>query len=160
TISNRKDVEEAIREYRLALQLDPRHFWGRFRLGRCLLALDESQEAVEVLSGCIALRPDSPWALSARGLAYALRWQQPEAMTDLERALSLDPDFRPARLNRGIAHWLAGDLPRALDDFDRVLDPPDEERLVEASFYRGQIHLQQGHFNDAQTDFSNVLQRL
>jgi hypothetical protein len=38
TISNRNDVEQAIREYRLALQLDPRHFWARFRLGRCLLA--------------------------------------------------------------------------------------------------------------------------
>src|SRR5262245_1082208 len=162
TISSRNDVEEAIREYRSALKLNPRHFWARFRLGRCLLALDQNQDAIEVLSGCVALRPDSPWSLSARGLAYALKGQQQEAMDDLERALSLDPDFRPAQLNRGVAHWLDGDLDRALNDFDRVLEPPDEQRLVEARFYRGQIYLQPSHLNldQARAEFSAVIQRL
>ena len=71
-------------------------------MSRCYLGLGRRPEAIEVLSACVALRPDSPWAYSARGLALALQRRFDEALRDLNRAIALDS--RPARLNRGVVY--------------------------------------------------------
>ncbi len=102
----REHLANAIEEYRIALQQNPRHYWAQLQLGRCLLALGRGPEAVEALSTCIATRPLAPWAYTTRGLANALSGRAHEALADLDRAVQLDPLFQPARLNRGVVHWL------------------------------------------------------
>src|SRR5205814_2752921 len=97
-------LERAVQSYEEALALDPAHFWSRFQLGRCYLALGRGSAAVEALGACVVLRPDSPWGYSARGLALALQRRYDEALHDLNRAS--DRGFRPAQLNRGVVHWL------------------------------------------------------
>jgi hypothetical protein len=44
-------LRKAIRSYEAALRLRPDHFWARFQLGRCRLALGEAAGAVDVLGG-------------------------------------------------------------------------------------------------------------
>src|SRR5262245_15332480 len=53
---SRAGVEKAIEEYRAALALDPRHFWARFQLGRCLMGLGHHAEGAEALAACVALK--------------------------------------------------------------------------------------------------------
>jgi tetratricopeptide (TPR) repeat protein len=127
------------------------------QLGRCLLALGRGPEAIEALSGCVAMRPDSPWAYTTRGLASALLNHPDEALFDLDRAVRLDPDFQPARLNRGVAHWLHENFDAAKLDFDAVLAAPRDDRLVEAAYYRGQLLLQQQRVREALADLSTVI---
>ncbi len=153
----REHLTNAIDEYRSALRLDPRHFWARFQLGRCLLALGRGPEAIETLSACVAIRPDSPWAYTTRGLAYALSGNSKEAINDLNQAVRLDPDFQPARLNRGIVHWLIEDTDSAIADFDAVLAARSDKRLIEAGFYRGQLLFSQQRDGEALRDVSMVL---
>src|SRR5262249_59025002 len=105
---NRDLLGRAVEQYRQALDRDPKHYWSRLQLGRCCLSLGQESEAVEVLGACVALRPESPWAYSARGLAQARRKRFGEAEADLKRALGLRDDFRPARLNLGYVHWKQG----------------------------------------------------
>ena len=69
--SQRVHLVEAVEAYRQALRLDPRQYWARYQLGRCLLALGGTSEAIEAFGGCIALRSDVPWGYGARGLACA-----------------------------------------------------------------------------------------
>jgi tetratricopeptide (TPR) repeat protein/tRNA A-37 threonylcarbamoyl transferase component Bud32 len=154
---HREHLSAAIEEFRQALALEPKHYWARFQLGRCLLALDRGPEAVETLSACIALQPTSPWAYTTRGLASTVSGRPEQTIDDLDRAVRLDPSFQPARLNRGIVHWLRGDGDTAIADFDVALAAPLKQRLVEAAYYRGQILLDRKQDREALADFSMVI---
>ncbi len=103
------------------MRLDPRHYWAQLQLGRCLLGLGRGDESVEAFAACIALRPDSHWAYSSRGLANSFSASLDKALADLNRAARLDPDFQAARLNRGVVYWLRDDTAKALADFGAVL---------------------------------------
>ena len=157
TTGHREHLAAAVNEYRRALALEPQHYWARYQLGRCLLALGRGPEAIEALSACIALRPSSPWAYSTRGLANGLSGRPREAIADLDDALRFDPDFQPARLNRGVVHWLERENESALNDFAAVLAAPSDKRLSEAAFYRGQVLLEENRKSEALTDFTTVI---
>jgi len=92
-------------------------------------------EAVEALGTCVALRPDTPWASSTRGLVRGLLGQFELAETDFHEALTVAPEFRPARLNRGYVHFLQRREAEALTDWEAVLEPPNESILIEAAYY-------------------------
>lgn len=154
---DRVALEKAVQAYKRALDKDPDHYWAHFQLGRCYLALGRGPEAVEALSACIALRPDVPWARSARGLALALLGRFSEAERDLNAAVDAHPQFAPARLNRGVAYWLEKKHESALKDFDAILQSPPEQRLIEAAYYRGQVHLERGQIEQARDDFEAVV---
>jgi tetratricopeptide (TPR) repeat protein len=150
-------LEKAADEYRQGLRIDPDHYWLHFQLGRCYLSLGRLGEAVEALGACVALRPEAPWAYSVRGLALAQQNHFEEAERDLDRAVQLSPDSRPSRLNRGVVYWNQKKYDEALADFAEVLQPPQETRLIEAAYYRGQLYLQQGEVQKAREDFDQVI---
>jgi len=162
-------LAKAVEEYGKALQQDPRHYWSHFQLGRCYLAMGRGPEAVQTLSTCVALRPETPWGPSARGLALALLSRFDEAERELERTIAQHPGFLPARLNHGVALWLQSRqtaLPaerearqhEALAEFNAVLQPAAPATpLIEAAFYCGQIHLDRGELAGALADFSRVI---
>jgi serine/threonine protein kinase/Tfp pilus assembly protein PilF len=153
-----ENLERAIDNYRRVLELEPRNYWARFQLGRCLFEFGRTAESIEALSTCIALRPESPWAYSARGLAQAFAGQPNAATADLDRAIELDPEFEPARLSRGfVRFWLLHDAKSALNDFDALLRNPDGGAFTEAAFYRGQLFQHQGKNREALADFDAVL---
>ncbi len=148
-------IGRAVDAYRLAIDLDPDHYWSHFQLGRCYLALGRGPEAIEALGACISLRPEVPWGYSARGLALGLMKRFPEALRDLDRASA--QDFRPARLNRGVIYTLQKRYDDALAEFEAVLQPPNDRRLIEAAYYRGQIYLDRGRDADAIREFDRAL---
>jgi tetratricopeptide (TPR) repeat protein len=153
-----KTLGQAMDEYRLALSLAPDHlgFWCNFQLGQCHLSLGQSAEAMETLGACVALKPESPWGYSERGLALAVLKRFPEAHRDLDRALQLDANFLPARLNRAIAYALDNKPQQATDELAKVLEAPPEKRLLEAAYYRGQLYLDRGRYREACADFDLV----
>ena len=153
-------MEKAIAAYRLALEIEPDHYWSHFQLGRCYLSLGRYAEATEVLGACVALRRDVPWAYSVRGLALAQQNRYAAAEHDLDRAVRLDPEARPARLNRGVVSWAQQKYDDALRDFEAVLQPPTEKRLIQAAYYRGQLHLERGEVGRALEDFNSVVAEL
>lgn len=147
----------AIAAYQQALQLDPKHYWSQFQLARCYLMNQRGPEAVAALGTCIALRPEAPWAYSTRGLVHGLLGRFAEADADFLQALRLDEKFRPAHLNRGCVSFLQNKIDQALIELDLVLEPPSELVLVEAAFYRAQIHFQRGELQDSLHDCETFL---
>lgn len=144
----RVQLEAAIEHYRSALRLKPEHYWSRLQLGRCLVALGRNEEAIGTLGACAALRTEVPWALSARSIALMQEERYDEALADLDKVLTDDPSFHPARLNRGVVLWRQGNLAEATGDFQSVLIAEDNP-LILAAFYLGQMSLQQGELGDA-----------
>jgi tetratricopeptide (TPR) repeat protein len=153
------DFSEAISEYRKALQIDPAHYWSNFQLARCLINAGKLPEAIEAFGTCIALKPEAPWAYSARGIALTLTRRFDEAKRDLDRAIKLDPDFRPAQLNRGYYFWLQDKPAEAQADFDAVLQPPEQRRLVEAEYFRARVFIKSNQNDKALDDLNDVIKQ-
>src|SRR5205823_1183600 len=117
----------------------------------------QNDRALSEADACVALRPNDPWGYTLRGhLRAQLRLFKP-ARADVERAIQLAPDLREPRLYRGVVSWLENRFDDALKDFDAVLQPPEERRLIEAAFYRGQLRLEQKQEAEALADFSLVI---
>jgi serine/threonine protein kinase/Flp pilus assembly protein TadD len=150
-------MEKAVVFYRQALAIDPDHYWARLQLGRGLQSLGRFSEATEALGACIATRPLAPWGYSTLGLALAEQGRLDEAERVLNQAISLDASARPPRLHRGVVFWRQKKYDRAIADFETVLAPPDNKRLVEAAYYRGQLHLERGEVQKALDDFDRVV---
>ena len=150
-------MQKAVALYRRALAIDPDHYWARLQLGRCLQSLGRFPEAAEALGACVATRPKAPWGYSALGLALAEQGRYDEAEHELNQAIGIDADARPPRLHRGIVYWRQKKYDAAVADFEAVLAPPDDKRLVEAAYYRGQLHLERGEVQKALDDFDRVV---
>jgi tetratricopeptide (TPR) repeat protein len=152
------NLDQAIEKYGQAIEQEPSHFWSHLQLGRCLIARGRSTESIAALSTAIGLRPESPWGYSTRGLVYAMASRFDDALHDLDLALQQRSDFRPALLNRGIVHWMQKQYDAAEADFARVLEPPDDQRLIEAAYYRTQLRLaNQGKPNEVLADIKLVI---
>ncbi|MFO0952513.1 MAG: tetratricopeptide repeat protein [Isosphaeraceae bacterium] len=149
-------MEQAIALYRQALAIDPDHYWSRLQLGRCYQSLGRFAESVEALGACVAIRPEAEWGYSALGLALAQQGRLAEAEIELNKAIQRNPDSRPPRLHRGVVSWRQKKHDAALADFQAVLEPPDDRRLIEAYYYRGQLYLQLGEHDKALSDFNRL----
>jgi serine/threonine protein kinase/Flp pilus assembly protein TadD len=157
TREQRELLDRAVAEYRRAIALDYNTFWAHFQLSQCHLALRQEDLAQNALDACVSLRPDSPWGYTLRGHVLALRRQFDAARADLERALKLGPQLLEPRLHRGVVSWLEKRYDEALADFTAVLAAPGQQPLLEAAFYRGQLHLERGDEERALADFSRVI---
>ncbi|MCO6455676.1 MAG: protein kinase [Pirellulaceae bacterium] len=133
----RRDLTKAIAAYREALRLEPDHFWSLLQLARCYLSQGTISEAEGIVQACIALKPDSPYAYSVRGLVRAAAGQYDQAVADLDFALSLDPAFHAARLNRGWVRMQQGQYVQAESDLQRVLQ---DAELHQAAYYLGRLN--------------------
>jgi serine/threonine protein kinase/tetratricopeptide (TPR) repeat protein len=158
TDEQHKLLDDAVAGYRRAIALDYNDFWSHFQLGTCYLLLRKEDLALNSLDACVALRPDSMWGYLLRGHLLALTRQFAAARNDFERAMQLDPSRREPQLQRGVVNWLQKRYDAALADFDAVLAPPADQRLIEAAFYRGQLHLERGAPDKAFKDFTMVIE--
>jgi serine/threonine protein kinase/Tfp pilus assembly protein PilF len=149
--------EKAVKEYRQALRLEPDHYWAHLQLGSTYLQLSQLGEAAEALNACIALRPDSPWGYSIRGVALVTQTRNDDGIADLNRSIQLNPKLHRTKLQRGVAYWLQSRYDEALADFDAVLQLPEDQRLIEAAYYKGQVYLQRDEFAEALKAFDQVV---
>jgi len=93
-----RPTEAAVRHLREAVRLEPGAYWHHFMLGWALSATGDHRAAGLVFGQCVALRPDYPRGLEARGMA-AIREAEDapdpallaQADADFGRALALAP---------------------------------------------------------------------
>jgi len=113
-------LEDAAREYRSALEIDPRQGTARGRLA--LLALREGRpaEALDHFAGSPSEVRDSYAALRNRAFALELLERHEDALLLLERAVELRPGDPEAHLARGIVLFKDRKVRRAREAFRRV----------------------------------------
>jgi serine/threonine protein kinase/tetratricopeptide (TPR) repeat protein len=128
----------AIEMLRRAVQLEPRHYWSCFMLGRILAFAGpdgkaDYQEAVQLFNLCISLRPGYSRGYEQRGLVLAhLALQTSDKQQharlrrslglDLEKALVLAPDDPSTSWVRGQTFRLLKETPSALAAYTRALE--------------------------------------
>jgi tetratricopeptide (TPR) repeat protein len=127
-VENRFD--EAISEYRQAIQINPNAPDLHFRLGRAILLQSHSTEALALASDQfqaeLKLSPEDAACEFQLGQIAQVQTKTAEAQTHFERALQLSPDFVQAML----ALSKLVDRPRAIELLTRAAKiQPDNEAI-------------------------------
>jgi len=94
-----KDLDEAERRYRLALELNPNYANAHHWYSTSLDETDRSAQALQQAKRAAQLDPFSPITLTNLGTMHVQRDDYERARELYRRALEIDPDFVNARIN-------------------------------------------------------------
>ncbi len=149
--------ERALAELRLAVRLEPRHYWSWLQKGLCEEDLGQLDLAAADFGVCTGLWPEFAWGHFNRGHALAACGRYEEAVAAYSAALDRDPGFVLASLNRGLGLQILGRSADALTDFDRVLaSAGDGASRSGALFGRGLALEALGRHEEADAAFADA----
>ncbi|MGF6239941.1 tetratricopeptide (TPR) repeat protein [Paraburkholderia sp. GAS38] len=114
-------VDEALKRFEQALEIEPRHVHALVRLGNTLVGMQRYEPALAAYDRALAVSPLVLDALCNRGSALRALGRYLEAIETYDRALTVDPRSYESLYNRG--HVLR-DLHRyaeALQSYDRAI---------------------------------------
>ncbi|MGQ9650123.1 MAG: tetratricopeptide repeat protein [Phycisphaerae bacterium] len=118
-------LTRAAAQYRMAIQLDPKHVEAHNRLGLVLCQMQQFKEADAVLAKAIELAPDRPHLHNNRGFSYLIQMRWTEAEQSFRKALELQPDFARAHVNLGMVLAQQGRFDEAMRHFLIVVPAED-----------------------------------
>jgi len=104
TLYSSGNIDEAIREYRKALELNPQLFDARFNLGIAYHSKGLFEQAIEQYQIMLRYYPASASAKNALGMAYGQVGFLDKAIEHFQAALALDPSNEEAKRNLLTAH--------------------------------------------------------
>lgn len=150
------DPERALREVRLALEVEPALATAHNHLGRALHNSNQSLQAVSALRKAVELDDNYPEAWANLGLVLRALGGLDEAIKAYRKAVELAPGFITAELNLGISLLVAERVDEGLFCLQSVLkrEPQNQEALVNAGLA---LHLL-GRFAAARRHFEQALQ--
>lgn len=114
-------VDEALKRFEEALEIEPRHVHSLVRLGNTLVGMQRYEQALAAYDRALVVSPLVLDALCNRGTALRALGRYLEALETYDRALTVDPRSYESLYNRG--HVLR-DLRRyaeALQSYDRAI---------------------------------------
>ena len=148
--------EEALAEYKRALQMQPDLAEAYYGLGNLFKELGRSEEALEAYNETIRLAPEQEAPFLNRGVILHSRGEFEKAIADYTRVIQSDhPRVEAAYNNRGAAYFETGRYREAKTDLDEAIRRNPNYR--EALFTRGQTGKALGNYKEAIADFEKVL---
>lgn len=118
---NARDYEKALADCDTALLFDPRFADALSLKGTALLQMQRFDQAIEVYSKLLELRPNDITALNNRGVVYLLLGQNELALPDFNRSLELDNKQSDSRYNRAVVYFQQRRYQEALTDLQEIL---------------------------------------
>lgn len=153
-------VEDAITQYRLALEAKPGAPDAHTNLGNVLLAAGRRAEALPHLREAVRLAPDSSEAWNNLGGGLTEEGHVKEALECYRRAASIDPEDARLRLNLGSALVGSGDLDGAAAELRAAeprLAPSYAPALAAAHFNLGNALFQRNRLEEAAEQYQLAL---
>jgi len=148
------DWTAAEREYRRAIELDPKYSVAHHWYGGFLSGMGRHEEALQQAETARALDPLSLIIQTWVGLRYYFAGKDDAAIAEYRKALELDRDFAPAHWHLGWAYEQAGRFEEGIAEAERALALDGGNLLYLASL--GHAYAQAGKKNEARA----VLARL
>jgi tetratricopeptide (TPR) repeat protein len=118
--ANRRDLDNAIREYQLALQLRPAEAELHEALGEFYLDNHSDGEALRELEKAVSLDPSRTKALYLLGRLYVVDRENEKAVPYLQRALRLRPNMNEASGLLGTAYVRMGKFAEAIPNLQKA----------------------------------------
>ena len=154
--------DEAIQQFRAALQAEPTYTRARVNLGGALNSIGDYQSASQELEQAVREAPWQAEPLAALAESYVGLGLYPEAVQVAERALALAPNDYAAHLQIGLAQYYQGDLALSIFHFQRAIaaDPRQHDaytKLGNAYFQSQSWHLSRMSYREALARLPDVL---
>src|SRR5204863_115768 len=112
-----KNLEQAIREYRKAIQLDKGHALPHCNLARALSDKGLVDEAIAECQEALRLNKDLPEAHNNLGSALYKKGQPEEAIAKFREVICIKRDYANAHCNLGYALMQQGQFQQAVEEF-------------------------------------------
>ena len=150
-LEGKKQIHQAIMQYRKALDLNPKFLGAHNRLAICLDKIGQHTEAESAFRR--AIKVDPKLAYLRNNLAFSLmaqkRWGDSER--ELHKALKLKPDYQRARVNLGIVMSRLARRDEAFQQFQMVLGD------ARAHYNMGLLDKAGGRYAQAAESFRNAI---
>ena len=116
---------EAVEEFRRALDLAPRSVREQLNYALALLRAGKTDEAVQLLEAVQQRNPKIPHTWFNLGIVWKKAGQHERALKQFEQLVKLAPEDPIAHYNLGALHKIAGNQDAAVAEFERAaqLDP-------------------------------------
>ncbi len=151
----RGQLELALQDYSVAIDLDPSSFVTYVNRGMTFGAMGQFGPAIEDYSSAIALKPFKAKPYLERGIVYAETGRLDLAMQDFDKAIAIEPTYADAYTSRGLTLQKNGEPARAIDDFDRAISLNPSS--IDAYLDRGVAFERLGRFEQAISDYSRAI---
>jgi len=149
------ELDQAVRQYRAILQVEPAHFDAAHMLGAAYLQQRQYQLAERQLRRALQIAPNVPEANNNLGTALRHLDRLEEAVESYDRAIALRTAYPEALTNRGNALRLLKRPDDALESYERAIQA--RPNFIDAHYNRGAMLEELQRFDDAAACYENVL---
>ena len=120
-LSGRGQFDEAIAQFRKALEIKPDYAEAHYNLGMALAGHGQVDEAIEHYRKALETNPDYVEAHNNLGMVLAGRGQVDEAIAHFQKVLEIKPNSAEAHNNLGIFLASRGQLDEAIAHYQKAL---------------------------------------
>jgi tetratricopeptide (TPR) repeat protein len=151
----RGELDKAIAEFRLALDLRPNSPYAHNDIGLVLTKMGRPDEAVDHFNAAIRILPILPTAHYNLGNALLQKGQTSGAIKEFEQQLALQPDDAAAHCDLATALVHQGQFGQAIAQYQKAIElRPD---YADAYYNLGNCYLQQGDPEKAIKQYEQAL---
>ena len=144
------EFNSAEQSLRLLVQRHPDNFAEAFLCGLALRGKLAPEQAEDLFSACIALKPEATQSWYQRGVCRLAIKDFSGAVDDFSRVLEIQPNYTNALVSRALAYRDLENLTQALEDLNQaILQHFPETRVY---FIRAEIHQRLGNVAEAEQD--------
>ena len=144
----------AEREYRRAIELNPKYAVAHQWYGGFLSAMGRHEEAMQQAQTARSLDPLSPIIQTWVGLRYYFARQHDNAIVEYRKALEIDRNFAPAHWHLGMAYEQTGRYAEGVAEAERALALDQGSLLYLASL--GHAYAKAGRVREARATLSRL----
>jgi tetratricopeptide (TPR) repeat protein len=155
-LAGRGRVDEAIAQYRTALELKPVFVDASINLGAALVARGRLDEAIAQYRKALEIKADSAEAYCNLGRALARLGRLDQAMAQYRKALEIKPGLPEAHNNLGNALTNRGQLAEAMAHYRKALESKPD--YAEAHNNLGAALAGQGRFDEAMAHYQQAVE--
>ncbi len=155
-LSERGGVDEAIRDFRKALELWPNQSKDHNNLGKALLQKGRMTEAMEQFQTALRISPNDPDTENNIGAAYLQRGDVNEAISHLRQAAEKWPQHALAHINLGNALLQNHEVDAAIAEYEKTLELSFDH--AESHYSIGNALRQKGDLEQAIVHYRKALE--
>lgn len=158
---NKKKYDEAITEFKKALELNPNHYDARYHLGISFYATGSIDASIVELKKAIEIDPQDPRAHYNIAFAYVVKEQVNNAIPEYQKAIELyrekkDKKEAEGYLYLGVAYGLIEKQDDALAACKKSLEI--NPNLEDGHYFLGACYYKKNMYDDAITELKKVTQ--
>jgi tetratricopeptide (TPR) repeat protein len=153
--ADQKKPDEALREYKTAIAIQPDYPDAHNNLGNSLEGLGHLEEAIEEYKKVLTLKPRYAKTYYNIGMLYYKQGEFSKALEAFEEAIRIEPNFAEARNNLGVIYNENDKNNEAIEQFKVAISlKPD---YADAHINLGVVYKKLGRFNEALIEYQTAL---